>query len=161
MHFLLQPSALRICGTSARRAARTALFLAIIVSVGAFATAQRRDFPATYLITHVAESERGVELTLTVTIHNYSGQDIADCGITLNSSSQFAAPIGDFDLVKEFPSYRDITVRHRFTVPKDEYARWQRGSEPALEMLLPDGYGGTRVEAIDARREIPLADRAE
>ncbi|MGB6688862.1 MAG: hypothetical protein WBE76_13585 [Terracidiphilus sp.] len=157
----LQPSALRVCGVSARRAARTFLSLAIIVSVGAFAAAQRRNFPATYTITHVQRAESGVELTLTLTVRNYSGRDIEGCGIVLDESGPLAAPIGDFAPIDLLPSYGEVTVRHKFTVSKSEYSRWQQGGNPSLEILLPDGHSGTRIEAIDARRETPLADPAE
>jgi len=160
MRFPLQRSLLRVGGVTAWRAAGVAVCFAIFLSVGSIASAQRRDFPASYSITRVAAGQSTVELTLTLTLRNYSGRDVDDCGIVLDSSEPVAEPIGNFDLIPALPSYGEVTVRHRFTVTQAEYARWQQGVEPALEILIPDGRGGTRIDRIDARREAPLADPA-
>jgi len=151
-----------VTASGAARMARSFLLLSITLSIGGFACGQRRDFAATYAVTHVTEAERGVELTLTLTVHNYSGRDIEDCGIVLNASDHFATPIGNFEPIRLLASDRDLTLQHSFAVPRSEYERWQRGVAPVLELLVPDGEGGTRVMAIQALRAVPLpADPAD
>jgi len=71
----------------------------------------------------------------------------------LKSSDPFGTLIGTFDLVKFFPSFKDISVSNRFTVPRAEYERWMQGARPNLDILLPDGEGGTVVDSIDPRPE--------
>jgi len=165
MLFGIQFPSLRFLPARSIRASRTArlvLLATIGILASALAGAQRREFSATYSVSHVAEAETGIELTLTLTMHNFSGRNVENCGIVLNTSGPLPEPIGNFDLVKLLPSYRQITVRHRFTVPKAEYARWQQGVAPALEMLLPEGDGGARVEAIHVLRDSPMpVDPAE
>lgn len=161
MHVLTQLRAPRAGGVYVRCAAAAVSCLVVVLSVGSPASAQRRDFPAMYAVAHVVGNQDSVELTLTLELRNYSGRGVADFGIALNSSEPAPAPIGNFDLVKALPSNGEITIRHRFTVSRAEYARWQQGVEPALEILIPDGRGGTRLDRVDARREAPLADPAE
>lgn len=141
--------------------ARMILMLALAATTAAVAAGQRRDFAATYAVTQVAETDNGIELTLTVTAHNYSGRDIENCGIVLNASDPSASPLGNFRLIKIFPDSGEITVHRRFTVPKGEFLRWQAGVHPALQILLPDGHDGTLVEPIDAHRETPIPEPAE
>ncbi len=137
------------------------LSLMLTCLIPAAISAQRSDFPATYRITDVSEEENQVELTLSLTVHNYSGGEIRNCGIVLKQSDPLSTPIGTFDLIEVFPSYQDITVSHAFTVPRSEYARWERGAEPRLDILLPDGSEGATVESIDARRESLPAETAK
>jgi hypothetical protein len=147
----VRPRALFPAVFDATRLRRLGLFLALILCANLAAVAQRINFPATYLITHVSTLDQQVQLTLTLTIHNFSGKDIQDCGIVLYGSSNGAEPIGTFDLVKLFPTYKDITVSHQFSLSQAEYSSWQHGVHPSLDILLSDGHGGTRIEAIDAR----------
>ncbi len=161
MHVPLQHPLLRAFAASPRRAVRIPAVFGILLTAAIVAPAQRRDFPASYSIAHVVENGNSVELTFSLTVHNYSGRDIEDGGIVLDSSGPLPSPIASFDLVKAFARDRDVAVRRRFTVPKAEYARWQQGVEPALEILIPDGRGGTRIDRIDARPEAPLPDPAE
>jgi len=148
---------------SSRRTLRLRLSLAIAM-LGVFvvpALAQRRDFPANYTVSHVSEDDDGVHLMLSLTVRNFSGNDIEGSAIVLIASDRFSTLLGSFQPVKLLPGYRDVTVRHRFTVPKEEYERWQQGADPVLEIQMPDGNGGTVEERVDARRETPLARPAE
>ena len=152
MFLSISPLQRRIPRPSRLSAACGFLFVfALLLST--FASAQRRDFPATYRITQISEQDNSVELTLSLTVHNYSGAAIEDCGIVLKSSDPFGTLIGTFDLVKFFPSFKDISVSNRFTVPRAEYERWMQGARPNLDILLPDGEGGTVVDSIDPRPE--------
>jgi hypothetical protein len=138
-------------GPIALRLLRNLCLVIPAIACSVAVSAQRRDFPATYSIDKVSEQETQVQLTLTLTIHNFSGSDIQNCGIVLNATTPHTEPIGTFNLVKLLPAYKDTTVSHSFTLDKSEYERWKAGANPSLEILLPDGDGGTRIEAIDAR----------
>jgi len=133
----------------------------IAVSTSSSAHAQRQDFPATYRISGVSEQDNKVQLTLTLTLHNFSGVDVQNCGVVLNSIAPQSEPIGTFPLVKLLPSYKDTSLEQTFTLTASEYALWKMGADPNLKILLPDTSGGTRIETIDARREIPVADPAK
>ncbi len=143
---------------------QTLVFLALSFAVSVHA--QRINFPATYKISQVSEADNQVKMTLSLTIHNFSGKDIQDCGIVLSGPELGAESLGSFDLVKSLPSFKDTTVSHKFVVPKSEYLRWKQGAGPHLDILLADGRGGTRIDTIDARLEthpgiasIPLAQQ--
>jgi hypothetical protein len=136
------------------------LFL-LAISLGPSAHAQRRDFPATYRISGVSLLDNKVQLTLTLTLHNYSGADIQNCAIVLNSIAPQSEPIGTFPLVKLLPSYKDTSVEQTFTLTESEYTLLKFGADPNLKILLPDSDGGTRIESIDAHREIPPVESAK
>jgi hypothetical protein len=136
------------------------LFL-LAISVNPSANAQRRDFPATYRVSGVSQLDNKVQLTLTLTLHNFSGADIQNCAIVLNSIAPQSEPIGTFPLLKLLPAYKDTSVEQTFTLTESEYAQWKLGADPNLKILLPDSDDGTRIETIDAHREIPTADPAK
>ena len=141
---------------------RKALFLlAIPCFLAPGAHAQRADFPAAYTVTDVSLAENGVELTLTLTLRNYSGFDIDDCKVLVSSSGPYATAIGSFGRIKLLRSNREVSVRRRFTIPQDEYERWQMGMQPEFELRVSNGDGGAREERIEARREYPPVEAAE
>jgi len=129
--------------------------------LGSPAHAQRRDFPATYRITEVSEQANQVQLTLTVTLRNFSGADIRDCTVTLNSIEPQSESIGSFPRIELLPSDKDTAVTESFTLTTGEYAQWKLGANPNLKLLVPENDGSTRSESIDARREIPPANAAQ
>jgi hypothetical protein len=121
--------------------------------------AQRRDFTGSYTISHVRPEADNVTLTLTLTVHNYSGADLRNAGVVLATPNHAIpgaqpTPIAAFPLIKDFPFHTDITLRQTITIPATEYARWNTGESPNLEFLKPDGHQGTIYEPIDLRREI-------
>ena len=66
---------------------RTLCLVIPAIAPSASVSAQRQDFPATYKIADVSEQDNQVHLTLTLTIHNFSGEDVRDCGIVLNATT--------------------------------------------------------------------------
>jgi len=138
------------------------LLLAILTFVLAapIACAQRRDFTGSYAISHVRAEGDQVTLTLSLTVHNYSGAEILNGGVILAARdlepihNAEPTPIAAFPLIKDFPFHTDITIRQTITIPAAEYARWTNGENPNLEFLKPDGHQGTIYETIDLRREI-------
>lgn len=131
------------------------LSFVVVTLCSSASVAQRRDFAGTYSISHVAESTETVDLTLTVVVKNFSGHPIADCVIVLDGTDPHQAPIGNFDPIDLLPASRFLTLRHSFAVPRGEFVRWEQGVAPALRILIPDGHGGTIVDAIDVHRVTP------
>ena len=119
--------------------------------------AQRRDFAASYQLTNIEEAGSSVSLTITLKLFNYSGAEIRNGAVVLCDSSGDLQPnrkaIDAFDLIESLPAYRATTLRHRFTVPSSEYARWKQGGEPELVFLKPDSEGNAHEVHIDLRRE--------
>jgi len=119
------------------------------------ARAQRRDFAGSYRISDVSQDGGKVSLTLSLTLHNFSGGEIQNGGVVLlGESTRPPSPVAAFPLIKDFPSYRDVTVSHGFTISAAEYARWAKGENPLLDFLKPDGKGGTVMVPIDLRRVV-------
>jgi hypothetical protein len=142
--------------------------LCLVLGLPSTAQAQRRDFAGVYSFSDVVKDADSVSLTITLTVHNFSGADIRNGGAALYPSpvghaanAHANSPIDAFGLVKLFPSYRDVTLTHRFTVSAAQYARWNNGENPRLQFLVPDGASGTRVVPIDLRREIVPAALAK
>jgi hypothetical protein len=140
---------------------RTILVLALAASAAMIATGQRRNFEATYAVTDAVETNDGIELTLTIAVHNFSGRDIENCALVLNGSDPQASPLGNLKEIKILADGREVTVRRRLTVPKGEFIRWQAGVHPSMEMLLPDGESGTIAERVTSRRESPIPEPAK
>jgi hypothetical protein len=125
----------------------------LAVAFAPLATAQSRHFPATYQIADVSEEDSQVQLTISLTVHNFSGADIRDARIVLYSSDPHADPIGEFDSIRMLPSYQDAAVRGRFTVPRAEFDQWRQGMKPRLSILIPNGSEDTRIESLDLHRD--------
>jgi hypothetical protein len=139
--------------SAAARLPRCLLLFALAMAIAPLALAQRRDFPATYRITNVSTQDNQVQLTLSLTVRNFSGADIQDGVIVLYASDPHSDPIGEVGRIKLLSSYADSTVSRSFTVSEAEYTRWQQGLNPRLYLLVPDDKAGTRLESIDPRRE--------
>ena len=141
-----------------------ALFI-VVLSCGML-SAQRRDFTGSYAISHVHSDGDDVTLTLTLTVHNYTGADLHNAGVILAVPNHATpesqpTPIAAFPLIKDFPFHTDTTIRQTVTISATEYARWTSGQNPHLEFLKPDGHQGTTYEPIDLRREITPTSAAE
>jgi hypothetical protein len=134
--------------------------------------AQRRDFAASYQLTHIVESPNTgsdqVAVTITLKLFNYSGAEIRTGAVVLYSSQSHPMPglernpavdniLGAFPLIASLPAYKETTLRHRFTIPAAEYALWKQGREPELVFLKPDAEGNAQNTHIDLRREMPSA----
>jgi hypothetical protein len=150
----------RSFGSRSVRFTRLPLLLSLAIALGPLAVAQSRHFPAAYQITDISEEGGQVQLTISLTVHNFSGADIKDAEIILYSSDPHADPIGDFDPIRMLPSYQDAAVQGRFTVPRAEFDQWQQGMKPRLRILIPDGNEDTRVESLDLRRDAVPANPA-
>ena len=109
----------------------------------------RAKFLASYRISKVSESLDRVEVTLKVTLHNLSGNDIQGGGVVLFDEAPVASPIGAFAEIASLPASGKVVLSQQFSISPIEYARWKQGIQPSLKLLLPDGKGGSSLEHID------------
>jgi hypothetical protein len=138
-----------------RPAAVAALFLAFAICALAN---NGRAFMAYYTINNVSEAGNNVHLTLQLKIFNYSGADIHQGAVALYNSELMAAPLGGFNAVKLFRAHHDVDLAQQFTIPKDEFRRWQSGANPALFFLYKNAKGQVLKSHIDlVRRPLPPA----
>jgi len=125
---------------------------------GVPAEAQRREFAATYQVSGIAQSGDEVIFTLALKIVNNSGQSLRNAGIVLYGHPaqpmQEGPVLGTFPLIKSFPDRGELQVSETFTVPVNEYLRWNRGNQPRLVFLKPDSAQGTILEPIDLSPEL-------
>jgi hypothetical protein len=112
-----------------------------------------RDFAGYYSLTGVTEQSSEVKLTLTVQIFNYSDSDIKQASLVLHESGHGMAVRGAFPAVKVFHDHTDVRLSQEFTVPREEYQRWQNGMVPRLMVHFMGANG------IEQRRSIQLSRR--
>ena len=62
--------------------------------------------------------------------------------------------LGTFPLIQCSSDREALQLSATFTVPLNEYLRWNRGNQPHLVFLKPDGQHGTIAETIDLTPEI-------
>ncbi len=112
-----------------------------------------RDFSGYYSLTDVTEQTNAVKLTLTVQVFNYSDADIKEASLVLRESGPGIAVDGAFPAVKVFHDRTDVRLSQQFTVPREEYRRWQNGMVPRLVVHYMGANG------IEQNRSIQLSRR--
>jgi hypothetical protein len=133
---------------------RVALGLAVMLLTALSAVAKDgRDFAGYYSLTDVTEQSNAVKLTLTVQVFNYSDADIKQASLVLRDSGHGTAVRGAFPAVKIFHDHTDVRLSQEFTVPREDYQRWQNGMVPRL-MVHYMGANG-----IEQNRSIQLSRR--
>jgi hypothetical protein len=132
------------------RLAQMFCLAALVVLLGQLSSAESRgNFFGAYQFFGVTHSGNNVQLTIQMTLRNYSGQDVKGSGVVLYNSAPVPSPLGAFNEIKSLPSPGKVIITQQFTVPEAEYARWAQGRQPNMKMLLPDGNGGSYTERID------------
>ena len=132
------------------RLAQILCLAALVVSLGHVSSAEYRgNFSGSYKFFGVTHSGNNVQLTIQMTLHNYSGQEVKGSGVVLYNSDPVPSPIGAFNEIQSLPSPGKILISQQFTVSEVEYTRWKQGIQPNLKMLLPDGKGGSYTARID------------
>ena len=94
-----------------------------------------RDFAGFYAVTNPTDLGGQFRVTLALRVFNYSGADVTSATITLQDpltpgpgkdyGAVSAVSIGDGD---------SVTVSADFTIPGDEYDRWQNGGDPSMRI---------------------------
>jgi hypothetical protein len=138
------------------RAVRTYTFVlltALLLIPIAGVAKDGRDFAGYYSLTDVTEQSSEVKLTLTVQVFNYSDADIKQASLVLHQSGPGMIVDGAFPAVKVFHNQADVRLSQEFTVPRDEYRRWQNGVVPRLMVHFMGANG------IEQHRSIQLSRR--
>jgi hypothetical protein len=112
-----------------------------------------RDFAGYYSLTNVTEQGSQVNLTLTVQVFNYSDADIKQASVVLHQSDPGMTVQGAFPPVKVFHNQSDVRLSQGFSVPLEEYQRWQNGMVPRLMVHFMGANG------IEQHRSIQLSRR--
>jgi len=112
-----------------------------------------RDFAGYYSLTDVTEQSTAVKLTLTLQLFNYSDADIKQASVVLHQSGPGILIHGSYPILKVFRNQTDVRMSQEFTVPREEYMRWQNGMEPRLMVHFKGANG------IEQRRSIQLSRR--
>ncbi len=119
--------------------------------------ANGRDFAGFYRYEKTADLDQQKQVTLTLRLFNYSGANVSGAVVTL----QGALPTG--------PGYGSITgvsvddggrtaITGSFTIPDNEYQRWQAGALPRIYIEYTDTAGNQMrrpIEIISA----PMGER--
>ena len=110
-----------------------------------------RDFAGFYALSNVADLGTDYRVTLTVRVFNYSDADVSGATVTLQDSFQTDADYGAYPGTISIPDRESVRLSADFTVPREEYDRWQSGDTPRLRMDYQNNSGNA------VRRIIELA----
>jgi len=136
--------------TRVLRLAQILCLVALVVSLCQVSSAEYRgSFYGSYKFFGVTHSGNNVQVTIEMTLHNLSGQEVKGSGVVLYNSDPVPSPLGAFNEIESLPNQGKILISQQFTVSELEYTRWKQGVPPNLKMLLPDGKGGSYTARID------------
>ena len=138
--------------TPTRKRELLGLTLVLLTALATFAR-DGRDFAGYYSFTGVTQQSNEVKLTLTVQVFNYSDADIKQASVVLHQSDPGMTVQGAFPPVKVFHNQSDLRLSQEFSVPREEYQRWQNGLVPRLMVHFMGANG------IEQHRSIQLSRR--
>jgi hypothetical protein len=127
---------------------------AVLISclVPAIAAERGRSFAGTYQLSSVTKSEDSVQVTVTVSLRNFSGADIHGGSVILFDSSANPSVLGKFSSIKLFENSHVLKISHVFSIPNEEYVLWLKGRNPVLRFQLPETTDPAMAEAIDLQQ---------
>ncbi|MHB8217739.1 MAG: hypothetical protein ACYDDS_16830 [Candidatus Sulfotelmatobacter sp.] len=138
--------------TPTRKRELLGLTLVLLTGLAVFAK-DGRDFAGYYSFTGVTQQSNEVKLTITVQVFNYSDADIEQASVVLHQSDPGLTVQGAFPPVKVFHNQSDVRLSQEFSVPREEYQRWQNGMVPRLMVHFMGANG------IEQHRSIQLSRR--
>jgi hypothetical protein len=121
-----------------------------------------RNFTAVYGVIKTTDQGDNVAVQLSLRVINHSGADVKGATISLRSSSKLspeptaawekqATPFNDVAL--NFNEHKRVPpLQGTFTVPVEEYQRWQKGLGPNFVIVYEDASGKTHQEEIQLSR---------
>jgi hypothetical protein len=122
-----------------------------------------REFAGTYKIVKATEQGDMMEVKVSLRVVNYSEADVKGATISLRSSLTKPSATSTMPWEKEATPFKDVALNlneHKrvaplegtFTVPTEEYKRWQKGFGPNFVIDFEDASGKTRHEQIELAR---------
>jgi hypothetical protein len=100
-----------------------------------------RNFGGHYNITDITQVGDRVQVTLSLQIFNYSGEELKQAVITLRESHPASGVIDTFDAIPVWQSGKSITLSRLVTITRDEYLRWSTKGQPNVSVAYRDGDG--------------------
>ena len=100
-----------------------------------------RNFGGHYNITDVTQVGDRVQVTLSLQIFNYSGEELKQAVVTLRESHPASGVIDTFDPIPAWRSEKSITLRRQVTITRDEYRRWTTKGQPNVFVIYRDADG--------------------
>jgi len=133
-------------------------FVAVVGSV-TVGLAGSRQFAGSYKVLQVTNQGSSVQVQLSLRIINYSGADVTDAKVSLQSSLP-AGPGLMESWVAQQPVFQGVTLHfneHKivpplegtFTVPALEYKKWQKGVSPHFVIEFTDASGKLQRQPIE------------
>lgn len=123
---------------SAFSQAAVVVSLGLVLAIGASAK-NGRDFAGFYNVSNVVDQGNQVAFTLRVQVFNHSDADVKQAVLTLRESP--GGELGAFQPVKLWRNHGEVRLTQQFVVPKHEFERWHKGSQPALMVVYHDAQG--------------------
>lgn len=91
-------------------------------------------FAGTYELSNVVQNGRETSLTMTLSLFNPGNSDVKSSVVDVLDSSPNPLLIGSFSTIKTMPHLSWVQVSQKFTVSTAEYAIWQHGHAPLLQI---------------------------
>jgi hypothetical protein len=91
-------------------------------------------FAGYYELSNVVEEGDQIHVTMKLTMFNPGNSDIKNSVVDLLDSSPNPVLIGSFSTIKTMPHLSWVQVSQKFTVSIAEYANWQHGHAPLLQI---------------------------
>ena len=107
-----------------------------------------RDFAGFYAATNPTDLGGQFQVTLTARVFNYSGTDVANATITLQDPLVPGTDYGSFNAISIIDG-DSTSVSADFTIPGNEYARWQSGGDPSMRIGYQDSSGNVVQRRIE------------
>ena len=139
------------------------LALAVIVAAcGAALARAPREFAGSYRILQTTNQGNQIEVRISLRVFNYSGAEVKDATISLQSSLPHPPGFGEA-WEKQQPCFQGVALHvneprpmkpleETFTVPAREYQEWLKGAQPRFVVDYEDASGKPHHRAIELMR---------
>jgi hypothetical protein len=107
-----------------------------------------RDFAGFYQLSNVTELVDEVQLTFSVEVLNYSDAEVTNATVTLEVFPFIDPPYGSFPAVSMLDR-ESVALSSHFTIPAEEFDRWQVGANPSLFITYTGANGNLVKRAIE------------
>jgi hypothetical protein len=118
-----------------------ALFVTLVLTATVAFGKDGRNFGGYFNITDMTQEGDRVEVTLSLQIFNYSGEDLKQAVVTLRESHPTLRVIDTFDAIPVWRSGKSVTLSRQVTITRHEYLRWSTKGQPNVFVAYRDGDG--------------------
>jgi hypothetical protein len=111
-----------------------------------------RDFAGSYEVTNVTDLGADIRVTLTVRVFNYSGSDVSNAEVTLEDSLRPGTDYSSYPTQITIADRQSVRISSEFTVSRQEYDYWEKGSAPSLRIDFQNSEGTAVRRKIEMSR---------